>query len=191
LVTDTPLSAAKTNAQTVFSGKNSWLLGSATRIEEIRTPGATPTMPLPSLAAATEPATWVPCSPTGRQAPGRVSTLPYAHDAERAASKFALRSWCWSSTPVSRTPTVIDFEPGLTAQAWSAPICVMSGRGISGDSSGDSAGAVGTAGFAASAGTSDVRVAPTFWTPLTLRSLPAKSAVAECTTRTPIASYAA
>jgi hypothetical protein len=77
LVTETPLSAAKTNAQTVFSGKNNcWPSGSATRIEETLTPGATPTMPLPSLAAAIVPATCVPCAATGRQAPGRVSALP-------------------------------------------------------------------------------------------------------------------
>ncbi len=54
--------------------------------------GATPTMPLPFLAAAIVPATWVPCSPTGRQAPARVSSLPYAQDADLVASKLSFRS---------------------------------------------------------------------------------------------------
>src|SRR5882757_2626070 len=161
------------------------------RIDETLTPGATPTMPLPSLAAAIDPATCVPCSPTGRQAPGRVSSFPYAQDADLAASKFALRSGCWSSTPVSSTPTVIAFEPGFFSQALSAPIWVMSDRGTSGDVSGSSRGAGGIAGLAAAGGTSEVRVAPTFWTPLTVRILVAKSAVVEWTTSTPIASYAA
>jgi hypothetical protein len=76
LVIETPLSAANMNAQTVFSGKNNWLSASATRIDDTFTPGATPTMPAPLRAAAIVPATCVPCSPTGRQAPGRVSILP-------------------------------------------------------------------------------------------------------------------
>ncbi len=60
----------------VFSAKNSVVPGSAMRTEEIFTPGATPIAPLPFLAAATVPATWVPCSSTSRQAPARVSGLP-------------------------------------------------------------------------------------------------------------------
>jgi len=60
----------------VFSAKKKELPGSATRTAEILTPGATPTTPLPFLAAAMVPATWVPCVSTSRQAPARVSGLP-------------------------------------------------------------------------------------------------------------------
>src|SRR5204863_382656 len=74
--TEKPLSAANMNAQTVFSGKNSWLPASAIRIDDTFTPGATPTIPMPFFAPAIVPATCVPCSPTGRHAPGRVSALP-------------------------------------------------------------------------------------------------------------------
>src|SRR4051794_35228474 len=156
------------NAQTVFSGKNNWLPASAIRIDDTFTPGATPIIPAPFFAPAIVPATCVPCSPTGRQAPGRVSTLPYAQDADFDASKFAFRSGCWSSTPVSSTPTVTDGEPGLTAQALSAPIWVMSVRGTSADVAGCSFGAVGIGGVAAAARTSGGRGGPAFWTPPTL-----------------------
>lgn len=116
------------NPQTVFSAKKSEEPGSAMRTEEIFTPGATPMTPLPFLAAATVPATCVPWVPTSRQAPVRASGLPYAQDAESAALKFGARSWCWSSTPVSRMPTLTEAEPVVTAQAWSALIWVMSAR---------------------------------------------------------------
>ncbi len=52
-----------------------------------------------------------------------------------------------------------------------------------------SLGNVGIGGFAASAGTSVVRVAPTFCTPVTLRMVLANVLDDECATITPIASY--
>ena len=76
MVTLKPWSPAHTKPQMVFSAKNKLVLGSAIRTEEIFTPGATPMTPLPFLAAAIVPATCVPCVPTSRQAPVRVSALP-------------------------------------------------------------------------------------------------------------------
>ncbi len=122
------------------------LVGSAIRTEAILTPGATPMTPLPFFAAAMVPATWVPWVSTSRQAPVRVSGLPYAQETESAASKFGARSWCWSSTPVSSTPTLTDGEPVVTFQAWSALIWVMSQRLDSVSVVADCAGLAGRAG---------------------------------------------
>ena len=76
----------------------------------------------------------------------------------------------------------------LTAQALSALIWVMSQRFDSVSVVGVCAGVAGSAGLYASAGTSEVRVAPTCWTPLTPRMVAAKEVDAECATTTPIAS---
>lgn len=97
-------------------------------------------------------------------------------------------SWCWSSTPVSRTPTFTVAEPVVTAQACSALICVMSQRFDSVSVVVDCAGLAGSAGLYASAGTSEVRVAPTCWTPPTARIEVANDEDVECATITPIAS---
>ena len=67
----------------------------------------------------------------------------------------------------------------------------MSGRSVSGVVLGTSGTWAGTAGAPTSAGRSEVRVAPTFWTPSTSRILVTKSVAVECATITPIASYVA
>ncbi|MCP9985540.1 hypothetical protein LUX01_01325 [Streptomyces sudanensis] len=97
-------------------------------------------------------------------------------------------SWWRSSTPVSRTPTLTVAEPVVTAHAWSALIWVMSQRLDSVSVVGVCAGVVGRAGEYASAGTSEVRVAPTCCTPVTPRIAVAKVLDEEWATTTPIAS---
>jgi hypothetical protein len=173
-----------------------------TLMPETFTPGATPVMPTPFLAAAISPATCVPCGlpdSLGRHAPSVVSGLPVTQLTDASRSKFGAMSGCVSSTPVSITATVTLLLPSDFSCALSA---LMAGRSHCIGSSGSWPGAafalatslaVSAFGVPRSvvdcAGSGALRVLPADSTPRTLRRVLAKSGFDEWTTITPIWSY--
>ncbi len=95
--------------------------------EATLTPGATPAMPTPLIAAAMVPATWVPWSEVvGFHALSAVSTTPPRHEALWSLAICVARSGCVLEIPLSRTPTTTDGSPVVTACASGTSIWAMS-----------------------------------------------------------------
>ena len=137
LMTSAPLSAAHRIPSAMSCDEP--VPASRTLTGRTLAPGATPAMPMPlPAAAATMPATCVPCSSPSFLPSGPLkSPLPHGRTSAQPAKVAPGRSWPtrsgWSkSTPVSTTATTAPL-PVPTAQAasaliWSRPHC-LSRRG--------------------------------------------------------------
>src|SRR2546428_10313389 len=98
---------AHMKAQTTASGKKKPAVLPAL-MPAIFTFGATPTMPMPFLAAAMVPAVWGPWPLSSIQADGLVFGTPVTHETLLPESTLAARSGWVKSLPVSMAPTVTD-----------------------------------------------------------------------------------
>ncbi len=116
---------AHMNAHTTASGKKNPPAVPALMPASF-TLGATPTIPIPFLAAAIVPAVWVPCPLSSIHAAGLVSGTPPIQDTLSAKSTFGARSGCVKSRPVSMSPTTTSGLPPLMACACGALIWFMS-----------------------------------------------------------------
>ncbi len=157
-----------------------------------RTPGATPSTPLPFFAAAMVPATCVPwVLLVGCQDCQLVSALPLRQDAESDGSTAAARSSWVASMPESRTPTTTSRLPRVVVWAWSTPICRMSHwLAQSGSLPSTAAGAAvsSTVASTSAAWMPAVRLAPTESMVLDWRSRAAKPGSLDRAITTPICS---